>query len=164
MSRMRIRLTFLKHVFLSDCLLWGGEGERSEYQRSAEGDSEESQGQAYLEELGAEQRPGHPGSGADSTQPSGIDYRHHRRLEKGGFQALGIIMTRDGYVRFYTDEMISYKVNNPKRKIIEINSGRSLGTIKFKCEKGKNLSTPQNNKFWKESNKKKMTNYVLLSL
>ena len=47
----------------------------------------------------------HPGSGAGATHPSGIDYRHHQRLEEGGFEALGIIMTRDGYVRFYTHRM-----------------------------------------------------------
>ena len=47
----------------------------------------------------------HPGRGAAATTPSGIDKRHHGRLEQGGFKALGIIMTEDGYVRFYSDQM-----------------------------------------------------------
>ena len=47
----------------------------------------------------------HPGGGAAATCPSGIDKNHHRRLEVGGYEALGIIMTRDGHVRFYTHKM-----------------------------------------------------------
>lgn len=47
----------------------------------------------------------HPGAGAAATHPSGIDKKHHRRLEAGGFEALGIIMTRDGHTRFYTDKL-----------------------------------------------------------
>ena len=47
----------------------------------------------------------HPGTGALATTPSRIDYAHHRRLEKGGFEALGIILTKDGNVRFYTDKL-----------------------------------------------------------
>lgn len=47
----------------------------------------------------------HPGSGAAATTPSQIDHSHHRSLELGGFEALGIIVTRDGYVRFYSTKM-----------------------------------------------------------
>jgi hypothetical protein len=47
----------------------------------------------------------HPGAGPGATHPSGIDRNHHRRLEVGGYTALGIIMTRDGHLRFYTHEM-----------------------------------------------------------
>lgn len=47
----------------------------------------------------------HPGGGKLATTPSHIDYQHHKRLEDGRYRALGIIMTRDGYVRFYTDKM-----------------------------------------------------------
>jgi hypothetical protein len=47
----------------------------------------------------------HPGTGEASTFPSSIDLTYHHRLEQGGYQAVGIIMTRDGYVRFFTSEM-----------------------------------------------------------
>lgn len=47
----------------------------------------------------------HPGSGSTATHPSGIDFKHHRRLEGGGYEALGIILTRDGHVRFYSGGM-----------------------------------------------------------
>lgn len=65
--------------------------------------------------------------------------------------------------RFYTDELISYSLNYPKRKLID-QSGKNIGYIKFKCEKAKNLSLPHNNKFWKESNKKKYANPILLHI
>lgn len=54
-------------------------------------------------------------------------------------------------------------VHSPKRKFIDEN-GKVVGMIKFKCEKAKNLSTPNNNNFWKESSKKKLLNTVLLSV
>lgn len=47
----------------------------------------------------------HPGFGEAAAEPSIIDRNLHQRLEKAGYQALGIIMTRDGYVRFYTAQM-----------------------------------------------------------
>jgi len=47
----------------------------------------------------------HPGGGACATFPSGIDMAHHERLERGGYKAVGIIMTRDGHFRFYTYRM-----------------------------------------------------------
>lgn len=37
-------------------------------------------------------------------------------------------------------------VHTPKRKFIDDN-GKIVGSIKFKCEKAKNLSTPNNNNF-----------------
>jgi hypothetical protein len=43
------------------------------------------------------------------------------------------------------------------------NNGKSIGVIKFKCEKAKSLSTPNNNRFWKDS-KKKINNTILLSI
>lgn len=54
-------------------------------------------------------------------------------------------------------------VHNPKRKLLDEN-GKIIGTIKFRCEKAKSLSTPSNNKFWKESNKKKLNNMILFSI
>jgi hypothetical protein len=47
----------------------------------------------------------HPGEGEEATLPSGIDHRHHARLELVGYKPLGLIMTRDGFIRFYTDRM-----------------------------------------------------------
>jgi hypothetical protein len=46
-----------------------------------------------------------PGEGPSATLPSGIDRKHHRRLESAGYRPLGIIMARDGHIRFYTDRM-----------------------------------------------------------
>jgi hypothetical protein len=46
-----------------------------------------------------------PGEGPSATLPSGIDRKHHRRLESVGYKPLGIIMSRDGHTRFYTDRM-----------------------------------------------------------
>ncbi len=54
-------------------------------------------------------------------------------------------------------------VHTPKRKLLDEN-GKIIGTIKFRCEKAKSLSTPSNNKFWKESNKKKLNNMILFSI
>jgi hypothetical protein len=42
----------------------------------------------------------HPGRGADSTRPSGIDEHFQRRLESAGHKAVMAIFSRDGYVRF----------------------------------------------------------------
>lgn len=42
----------------------------------------------------------HPGEGADSTRPSGIDQRFQKRLEDAGHVAVMAIFSRDGYVRF----------------------------------------------------------------
>ncbi len=44
----------------------------------------------------------HPGRGAAATTPSEIDFNYIRAMEAAGAQVLGIIVTRDGYVRFYT--------------------------------------------------------------
>lgn len=45
----------------------------------------------------------HPGVGAGATCPSGIDRAHQERLEQGGYRAVGAIVSRDGYVRFFTN-------------------------------------------------------------
>jgi len=42
----------------------------------------------------------HPGTGPDTTHPSGTDNNFQRRLEKAGHVALMAIFSRDGYVRF----------------------------------------------------------------
>lgn len=50
----------------------------------------------------------HPGSGAGATHPSPIDTNHLGKLQQTGSRAIGIIVTRDGHVRFFT-------VNKPFR-------------------------------------------------
>ena len=47
----------------------------------------------------------HPGIGIESTTPSTKDRTLHNGLEKGGYQAIGIIMTRDGHCRFFSHKM-----------------------------------------------------------
>lgn len=42
----------------------------------------------------------HPGTGPDSTRPSGIDENFQKRLESAGHLALMAIFSRDGFVRF----------------------------------------------------------------
>jgi hypothetical protein len=42
----------------------------------------------------------HPGTGPDSTHPSGTDEKFQKRLESGGHLALMAIFSRDGYLRF----------------------------------------------------------------
>ena len=42
-----------------------------------------------------------------------------------------------------------------KKKIIDVPTGRPIGLIKYKCEKGKQISTPQINTLWREYLKKK---------
>jgi proteasome lid subunit RPN8/RPN11 len=42
----------------------------------------------------------HPGTGSDSTKPSGTDVGFQQRLEGAGHVALMAIFSRDGYVRF----------------------------------------------------------------
>lgn len=44
----------------------------------------------------------HPGGGAGATTPSGTDIECLGRLQKNGSPAIGCIVTRDGYVRFFS--------------------------------------------------------------
>ncbi len=44
----------------------------------------------------------HPGSSAGATTPSSIDIECLGKLQKAGSQAIGCIVTRDGYVRFFS--------------------------------------------------------------
>jgi len=45
----------------------------------------------------------HPGAGADSTHPSGIDMRNHQGLE-ANYPVIGAIFVRDGHIRFFSAE------------------------------------------------------------
>lgn len=44
----------------------------------------------------------HPGGGAGATTPSSTDVECLGKLQRGGSQAIGCIVTRDGYVRFFS--------------------------------------------------------------
>lgn len=46
----------------------------------------------------------HPGKGSASTTPSSIDKDTQRKLEQGGYPAVGLIFSRDGYVRFFSHQ------------------------------------------------------------
>lgn len=46
----------------------------------------------------------HPGRGSGSTLPSPVDLTSQRRLEKGGYPVIGGIFSRDGYLRFFSDQ------------------------------------------------------------
>lgn len=47
----------------------------------------------------------HPGAGVGATCPSFIDDRYMEKLQRRGAKALGLICTRDGYVRAYSPAM-----------------------------------------------------------
>ena len=44
----------------------------------------------------------HPGRGAWATSPSSIDMKYLGTIQKAGAEVAGIIVTRDGHVRFFT--------------------------------------------------------------
>jgi len=44
----------------------------------------------------------HPGQGAAATCPSSIDTRYLGRIQRAGAEVVGIIVTRDGFVRFFS--------------------------------------------------------------
>ena len=52
------------------------------------------------------------------------------------------------------EEIETFNVQNLKQKVTDANQ-KVIGNVKFKCEKAKNLSSPQNNKIWRESLKNK---------
>ena len=44
----------------------------------------------------------HPGKGAAASQPSSIDTNYLGKIQRAGSEAIGIIVTRDGWVRFFS--------------------------------------------------------------
>ena len=50
----------------------------------------------------------HPGSSAGATTPSSTDIECLGKLQKSGSEAIGCIVTRDGYVRFFSVSTIFY--------------------------------------------------------
>lgn len=60
----------------------------------------------------------HTHQGADGLQPSSTDRDYQQRLEDGHYEAIGLIMTEDGYVRLFTNDLpteITTHGNNVKR-------------------------------------------------
>lgn len=57
--------------------------------------------------------------------------------------------------------MLSYHLNIVKRQLLDQN-GKPMGSIKFKCEKAKNLSLPHNNTLWKNHHSKGKQSSILL--
>lgn len=47
----------------------------------------------------------HPGHGSGNTQPSDIDLTTQADKERGGYSTIGGIFSRDGYLRFYADQL-----------------------------------------------------------
>jgi hypothetical protein len=47
----------------------------------------------------------HPGNGPGAIHPSSIDLTHQKALEKGGYNVVGGIFARDGYVRFFSCDL-----------------------------------------------------------
>jgi len=47
----------------------------------------------------------HPGTGVRSVKPSDTDLTYQQELEDGDYTAVGLVMTRDGFARFFTDTL-----------------------------------------------------------
>jgi len=47
----------------------------------------------------------HPGSGRNAVTPSSVDIAAQERLEQAGYQSIGGIFSRDGYVRFFSNRI-----------------------------------------------------------
>lgn len=52
----------------------------------------------------------HPGTGPDATHPSKTDYNYHGAIEEAGSKAVGMIFSRDGYVRFFRSSDNDFEV------------------------------------------------------
>ena len=60
-----------------------------------------------------------------------------------------------------TDELLSYHPNIIRKKLYDPFSGRVVATVRCKGEKAKNLSLPQNNRFWKKCSQDKIQGLML---
>jgi proteasome lid subunit RPN8/RPN11 len=47
----------------------------------------------------------HPGRGPGANRPSSVDLANQAQLEQGNYHTIGGIFSRDGYVRFFTDQL-----------------------------------------------------------
>lgn len=60
----------------------------------------------------------HPGKGANCTHPSATDMDWISDLQAGGAQVIGVIVSRDGYMRFFTDK-VPFKIITFGNRIIQ---------------------------------------------
>jgi hypothetical protein len=71
----------------------------------------------------------HPGFGASSIFPSSTDMTLDRLFNKGGYECIGAIFSRDGFVRFFSSKEFEIniygngveKVNGKLYRLIEVN-------------------------------------------
>ncbi len=75
----------------------------------------------------------HPGKGANSNMPSGIDMANQERLERGGFLTIGGIFSRDGHLRFFSDKL-QYGIQVIGKDV------EHVGQNTYKLTKDQNLS------------------------
>ena len=61
----------------------------------------------------------HPGNGVNANHPSSTDRTYQGNLEKGGYKAIGCIFSRDGWFRFFSNNIRMYIhiVGNSKKVI-----------------------------------------------
>ncbi len=52
----------------------------------------------------------HPGNGINSNIPSSIDISNQERLERGGYNTIGVIFSRDGFLRIFSDKL-KYRIS-----------------------------------------------------
>ena len=71
----------------------------------------------------------HPGNGAASIFPSSTDMTLDRLLHQGGYECIGAIFSRDGYVRFFSSDEFEIniygngveKVNEKLYRLVKVN-------------------------------------------
>ena len=52
----------------------------------------------------------HPGEGPGAIHPSSVDLKLQDTLERGGYQAIGAIFSRDGYLRFHAPSLPNIEI------------------------------------------------------
>jgi len=72
----------------------------------------------------------HPSTGSAATGPSSIDIRTQEKLERGGYPVIGCIFSRDGYLRFYSE-------NRDFQLEVSGNGGEQIEPRVFKLEGSK---------------------------
>ncbi len=65
----------------------------------------------------------HPGSGPGSTNPSDKDLTLENKLERGGYEAIGAIFSRDGYIRFFSANTKNYEIQISGEGVEKISDG-----------------------------------------
>lgn len=82
--------------------------ERSEYGRATTSIAASTRIMAELDKRGSlltAYLHMHPGRGKSANHPSQIDLTNQMQLETAGYRTIGIIFSRDGYIRFFSYQM-----------------------------------------------------------